>query len=173
MELKQYFHAKWSKELGANAFTMTRQRFPKAIVFWAASESMSIGVIEAATQAGLISGKDYVSGGVDLLPRNFNYLKSRQMDVSIGGHYMDGAWALVVLHDYLKGHDFFKQHGTTFSTQMITVSGQNIDEFGDLDRLMTPENVSRIDFTRYSKAYNPELISYQFPTEELLTQLGR
>ncbi len=171
--LHQYFHTKWSKELGRNAFSMTLQRYPETTVFWTASESMAIGVIEEAAKAGLVPGKDFVTGGVDLLPHNFHYLQTRKMSVSIGGHYLEGAWALIVLYDYLRGHDFKKQQSVTFKTKMIAVSGKNINEFGDLAELITPENIERADFTKYSKAYNPGVHAYHFPTGEVLKQLKR
>lgn len=173
VKLHQYFHTKWSRKLGGNAFSMTRQRFPETTVFWAASESMAIGVIEEAAGVGWVPGTDFVTGGIDLLPCNFHYLQSRKMSVSIGGHYLEGAWALILLHDYLKGRDFAENQSVTFKTRMIAVSEKNIDDFADFAERITPENVARIDFKKYSKVYNPAITDYRFPTGEVLKQLGR
>lgn len=172
VSLHQYFHTKWSRELAGNAFLMTLQRFPETTVFWTASESMAIGVIKEASREDWVPGKNFVTGGIDLLPQNFCYLQSREMSVSIGGHYLEGAWALIVLHDYLKGHDFMEHQSKTFKTKMIAVSEENINAFGDLAKLITPKNVKKIEFKTYSKVYNPGIIVYQFPTGEVLKQLG-
>ena len=39
------------------------------------------------------------------LPFRFSLRKGDQ-HVSIGGHFMEGAWAVVLIYDYLKGSDF-------------------------------------------------------------------
>lgn len=173
VRLYQYFHSKWSRKLGGDAFLMTLQRYPETSVFWTASESMAIGVIEQAALAGWVPGRDFVTGGIDLLPHNFQYVQSRKMSVSIGGHYLEGAWALIVLHDYLRGHDFMEQQSVTLKTRMIAVSEENMNEFGDFAKLMTPENVKRIDFKPYSKVYNPGMDRCQFAIGEVLKQLAR
>lgn len=173
VRLHQYFHSKWSRKLGGDAFEMTLQRYPETTVFWAASESMAIGVIEKAALMGRIPGQDIITGGIDLLPCNFHYLQSGKMNISIGGHYLEGAWALIALHDYLKGHDFMKKQSMTFKTKMISVSVENINEYGDLASLINLENIKRIDFKKYSKAYNSGITDYQFQNAEVLKQLGQ
>lgn len=67
---------------------------------------------------------------------------------------MEGAWALISVHDYLKGHDFANSEGLKMKTDMSLLSAENYQRYA---RLIEPATWSRIDFKRFSKVYNPQL----------------
>lgn len=163
----QFFHSKWKENLAYEAFELSSIRYPGASVFWAASDSMAIGVIKAAEKKGLVPGKDFVTGGVDLLPQDQSYLRSGKLAVSVGGHYAEGAWAIILLYDYLKGYDFASFESTVFSTKMGDHTSSTFAELGDLRQKLSKENIGKIDFRRFSRVYNPGIKKYNFEFKAL------
>lgn len=166
--LNQYFHSKWKIELAKEAFRTSRHRYPETTVFWAASENMAIGVIDAAKQQNLQAGTDYITGGFDLLPENKNYLESGEMAVSVGGHYFEGAWALVLIHDFIHGSDF-KAFGTTaFTTKMTPQTKEDFAQLQDIFSALTSKSLEDYDFKQLSVHHNPDLKNYDFSLESFL-----
>jgi len=163
----QFFHSKWRENLAYEAFKLSIIRYPDVSMFWTASDSMAIGVIKAAAEQGWVPGKDFVTGGIDILPRNQDYLKSGEMAVSVGGHYVEGAWAIIALYDYLMGYDFASLGATVFSTKMGHHTSASFTELGDLRQKLSMENIRKIDFKRFSRAHNPGLKKYNFEFEAL------
>ncbi|MBF0287572.1 MAG: ABC transporter substrate-binding protein [SAR324 cluster bacterium] len=161
-KIQQFFHSKWKEHLAQEAFELSSLRYLEVSLYWAASDSMAIGVVKAAEKRGLIPGKDFVVGGIDLLPENQEYLKSGKLAVSVGGHYAEGAWAIILLYDYLKGYDFAPFESSFFSTKMGDHQSSTFAELGDLRQKLSAENIRKINFKQFSKAYNPDLKKYNF-----------
>jgi len=164
----QFFHSKWKKELAKEAFKATRRRYPLTTIFWAASETMSIGVIEAAKEQGLLPGKDIFTGGFDLLPENKKYIETGEMTTSVGGHYFEAAWALVLIHDYLHGIDFGTQETTSFTTKMTSQTKDNFVNNNDIYTVLSTPLLDTLDFGRLSKHLNPEVKKYNFDLDTFL-----
>lgn len=164
---RQFFHSKWWEELAFEAFELSMLRYPDVSLFWAASDSMAIGVIKAAEKNGWVPGRDYVTGGIDLIPRDQAYLESGKMAVSVGGHYAEGAWALVLLYDYLNGYDFGPFQSTVFSTRMGSHTRAGYAKIGDLREKLDAENMKKIDFRQFSRVYNPGMKKYNFEFKAL------
>ncbi len=164
----QYFHSKWKSALAKEAFQTTLRRYPHTTVFWAASETMAIAVIEAAKEQGLIPGTDFITGGFDLLPENKKYIASGDMAVSVGGHYFEGAWALILIFDYLNGIDFNKEEGVSFSTKMNAQTKEDLAQFNDIFTALSASSLNSMDFRHLSKFYNPGLKTYNFDLDAFL-----
>ena len=165
--IEQFFHSKWWERLAFEAFELSIIRYPEVSMFWAASDSMAIGVVKAAEQHGWVPGRDFVTGGVDLLPGDLDYLISGKLSVSVGGQYAEGAWTIILLYDYLNGYDFTGFESTTFSSRMKDYTKSDITESRNLSENLTRENINKIDFKRFSRTYNPDLKAYNFAFQEL------
>ncbi|MCG8617661.1 MAG: ABC transporter substrate-binding protein [Desulfobacterales bacterium] len=163
----QYFHSKWREHLAYEAFNLSTIRYPDVSVFWTASDSMAVGVIKAAEHQGWVPGKDFITGGIDLLPHTQSYLTSGQMAVSVGGHYVEGAWALIALYDYLMGIDFAPFDGVCFSTKMVVHNSSEFHKLGDLRHKLRRENIDKIDFRRFSRVYTRGIKKYHFDFKAL------
>lgn len=167
---KQFFHSKWKESLAQEAFDKAIMRYPDVSVFWTASDNMAVGVIKAAEKKGWIPGKDFVVGGIDVLPVYQPYIKSGQMAASIGGHYFDGAWSLVMIYDFLHGFDFAGKGQVTFKTKMFLQTASGDYEVGDLRTVLTDKNLKKLNFRLFSKTHNPKVKTYDFDIMELLTK---
>lgn len=164
----QFFHTKWKSDQAKEVFLVTRRRYPETTLFWAASESMAIGVIDGAKELGLTPGRDFITGGVDLLPEHKQYLENGDMAVSVGGHYFEGAWVLVLIHDYFNGIDFGDEGGFSYTTKMIPQTKDNFTKLSDIYSALSEESLSTFDFTKLSKTHNPQITKYDFDLEIFL-----
>ncbi len=165
--LHQIVAADWDPELAKEKFLALKKRFPEISVVWTASDGMGLGVIAGAKELGLTPGQDILTGGVDWAKAGLDAVKSGDMTATIGGHFMEAAWVAVLLYDYFNGVDFASE-ALQMRSQMSAVSNTNIDEY--LEKLAR-ENWHKIDFTKFSKKYNPELKQYNFGLEAVLGQL--
>lgn len=167
----QFFHSKWKERFASEAFKISRQRYPFVSMFWAASESMSIGVIKEAEKTDWIPGRDFVTGGIDLLSKNMPYLISNEMAVSVGGHYVEGAFALVVLYDFLNGYDFAQNQTVCLKSKMLSLTGKDLQKTGDLRETLTPKRIRGFDYKKLSKKHNLSLKKYDLDTKRIIEQL--
>lgn len=166
--INQFFHSKWKIELAKEAFQATRRRYPDTTIFWAASETMSIGVIEAAKEHDLLPGQNLFTGGFDLLPENKKYIETGEMTASVGGHYFEAAWALVLIHDYLNGFDFATEGTTSFTTKMTSQTKEDLTKYNDIYSVLSSSKLDNLDFGSLSKHRNPTIENYNFDLNSFL-----
>jgi len=167
--LRQILFADWSRELAAKkSLWLMKNRYPDVSVFWAASDLMSLGIIESIRKAAKIPGQQVVTGGVDWMPDAFTAIQSGQMTATVGGQFLEGGWVMVMLHDYHHGIDFAKKEGVQIRTKMGLIHKGNVQDY--LKRFGT-RNWDQIDFKRLSKVHNPDLKTYDFSLDAIAGQL--
>jgi ABC-type sugar transport system substrate-binding protein len=127
---------------------------------WSASDHMALGAVESMTAAGKVAGRDVFIGGVDWAPFAFAKVREGTFTASVGGHFLDGAWALVVLYDHhlgaIKGVIQEK-------SQLALATRDNVDAYEGLFGRR-----QLIDFGSFSKAKNPGLAKYRFEVDAVL-----
>jgi ABC-type sugar transport system substrate-binding protein len=167
--LADYVLAQWNRETAYNVTVKLTNKHPDLKVIWAASDNMALGAIGALKNAGKHPGKDYFVGGSDWQREALQAVARGEMAANIGGHFVEGTMALVLIHDYHHGKDFADELGVSWQTAMKLLTLENIDQYrkltGDIDW-------STVDFRRYSKVCNPELKRYNFSIEELLADVN-
>ena len=169
-KLLQSVYAFWFQETASyKAFHLSR-RYPDAKVYWASSDLMAIGINNALTEKGLVQGKDYLTGGVDWSREGLAAIKQGQMTTSAGGHFMDGAWAVVMLHDHFKGVPLSAEADFLFQSPMSLITDADIDLL--LPRLES-HNWQKINFRLRSKVFNKKLKEYDFSPASILKELHK
>lgn len=163
-ELMQVVHAEWKRGKAVSLAAGLLKRYPSATVIWAASDVMADGVLEAGLEAGRTAGRDLITGGVDWAEIGLSNVRSGACAVTVGGHFMDGGWALVMLYDMLNGVDVSRLSTSRFS--MLTQ--ENVEQY---DTFLHGTGWERIDFTRFSRNANPSLKEYDFSIEAVLEQI--
>lgn len=93
-------------------------------------------------------------------------IQSGRLEALAGGHFIAGAWSLVMLYDYEHGHDFAKDEGLELEYSMFTSfspieARRFLARYGDL-------RFDVVDFRRHSKILNPKLKRYDFNFRQLL-----
>ena len=159
--LHQTVYASWDKHTSKSMAKGLMSRYPQATVFWAASDLMSIGIIEAIEAKKRKPGIDFFTGGVDWTEEAMGRIKNGQMVASIGGHFMEGGWIAVILYDYFHGISIDPDERSMRSPMMV-LDNQNVREFS---RILKKGDWEYIDFTRLSKKLNSSVKKYHFSPE--------
>jgi ABC-type sugar transport system substrate-binding protein len=166
IRLRQIVPANWNDKSAATSYAMLSRRYPKVTLIWSASDVMAQGVIRKAKKHGIIPGKDVLIGGVDWAQAGLQAVRSGEQFISIGGHFLEGGWAVVLIYDYLSGSDFAKIKLRWRSKMGIVTAPKWETQKKRLAKIQ-PDFV---DFKRYSRFLNPENTSYDFKLESLFNQ---
>lgn len=163
--LDQLVHADWSRDIGKLKAAQLAERYPEATLFWSGSDLIALGAMEALWERGRHPGGDVLVSGVNTSTEAMNAVIRGEMTALAGGHYMAGAWSLVLLYDYHHGIDFADTEGVELQRSMFTLfTPERAERF--LGRFGS--SVPEIDFTRYSKFRNPGVTQYRFDFGQLL-----
>lgn len=164
----QLVPARWDHAQAVDKTQGLLSRYPSISVLWAANDPMALGAIDGAVAVGRVPGKDFITGGVDWNPPALEAVKAGAMHITIGGHFMEGGWVMVLLHDYAHGADFATDGGSARYSEMAGLTRANIGKY--IDKFVN-EDWERVDFSRFSKVANPSLKTYDFSLERILEQL--
>jgi ABC-type sugar transport system substrate-binding protein len=140
--------------------------YPLARAYWAASDNMALGAMDAARTHGLTPSVDFLTVGVGWTEEGIRAVREKEMVATVGGHFMEGAWALIMALDHYNGHAFTQP---VQSSHMKAITRDNLDTYRPV---LTQDNWKRVDFRRFSKTCNPDLAAYEFTPEAVLRQLA-
>jgi ABC-type sugar transport system substrate-binding protein len=163
--LDQEIYAAWNREKAAEQSAWLYERFPQARLIWAGNDLMAFGAMQSWEKRGGKPGKDAWFTGVNTSAEAMENIQNGRLTALAGGHFITGAWAVVMIYDYHHGRDFIDE-GLELNRPMFTLFSPDdaqrfIKRFGDLSALT-------IDFRSYSKVLNPKLKKYQFGFGQLL-----
>ncbi len=136
---------------------------------WAANDPIALGALKALREAGQTPGKDVFVAGLNWSTEALKLVQSGALQLTHGGHFLAGAWVMVLLHDFDRGHDF-AQKSPHIHFPMTAIDRSNVDHY--LDRL-GDSDWSKIDFKRFSRAENRNLTGYDFSISALLRTLEK
>lgn len=168
-KLEVVMSAMWDKDSAIPITLQMLNENPETTVVWAASDSMALGAVQAIKSLGKKPGVDIFVGGVDWSDEGIEAVASGELSASVGGHFMEGAWSLILVNDYHYGIDFAGDPGVKSMTSMHSVTSDTVNDF--MEKLNNPD-WSRVDFKRFSKKYNPDLKKYDFSLQALLRSFG-
>ncbi|HEX4333863.1 MAG TPA: ABC transporter substrate-binding protein [Usitatibacter sp.] len=162
--IEQTVYAGWGRDKAAEQAEWLYARYPEARLVWAGNDLMAFGAMASLEKAGKVPGKDAFFSGVNTSREAMDALRSGRLTALAGGHFITGAWTLVMLYDYAHGHDFASE-GLDLDRSMFT----NFDaRSAEVYLARFGENFDAVDFRRYSKALNPKLARYDFDFGQLL-----
>ncbi len=75
-------------------------------VIWAANDVMALGALDAAAREGIAGRRQWLVAGLNWSPEGLAAIRDGRMLVSLGGHFLAGGFALVMLRDHYDGRDF-------------------------------------------------------------------
>jgi len=161
-KLYQILHADWLAATASRQASAVFKRYKDINVMWYASDHMALSANRTLTQQ---HEREVVSGGFDWTKQAIIAIKEGHLDASVGGHFTDGGFALVLLYDYFNGKDFSHVY------PLLTYSSGGVIHQGNVDQyyqLLTKKKWSSIDFKKYSRVHNPKLLTYDFSIQSLL-----
>lgn len=166
--LDRFIFAEWSESVAYEAVLDALQPRSPVSVIWSAGDSMAAGAVRAARRTGRTPGQDILIGSINWTPRAVQQVADGDFEVTFGGHFLEGAWSLILLHDYHHGHDFVDDLGVEIHTRLQPLAADNGQQY--LNRI-TDFDWNRVDFRQFSKVHNPTLNRYQWPLNEVLDLL--
>jgi len=162
--LEEEVYAAWARENAAQQAESLYRRYPDVKLVWAGNDLMAFGAMAAWEKRGGKPGVDAWFSGVNTSTEALEAIKSGRLTSLAGGHFITGAWALVMIYDYHRGRDFADE-GLELRRPM----------FAEFTPLFADRYIERfsggfdgVDFSRYSKVKNPKLRRYNFGFAQLL-----
>jgi ABC-type sugar transport system substrate-binding protein len=166
--LDRLVKADWQRDKARYKTMRMLDMYADARVYWATNDGMALGALEAAEKHGLTPGKNFLAGGLGWTPQGIRAIREGRLEASYGGHFMEGAWALIMILDHHNGLDFAPPSPTIISP-MRRIDQNTMETYLPI---LDQGNWKRIDFKRFSKTHNPGLKAYDFTPEAVLRQLA-
>jgi ABC-type sugar transport system substrate-binding protein len=166
VELIDVRNLDWSEKSAETWMRQFLQNGPRMDALWAANDPMALGAITALREAGYKPGVDVVVGGLNWSQAGVERVLEGEMVVTHGGHFLLGAWSMVILRDYHDGRDFAEEDvRLEFPMGAFDLSiARRFPEIGKVDW-------RKVDFTRFSKVRNPAVMRYKFTPDAVLSDL--
>lgn len=159
--LHQIVYANWDTEMAYNQTLKLLRRYPNLDMIWTASDSLALGAQKAISELN----KNVIVGGIDWSDKGIVNVANGNLDVTVGGHYMNGGIALILLYDYFNGKDFKDELGVEINFDMFSLTSSNIEKYKED---FSSKQWDKIDFKKYSKVLNPSLENYDFSLDRLI-----
>ncbi len=170
--INQILPVRWNRQEAGKLFLKLHKRYGKSEIVWAASDQMALGVLDVVEQTGLIPNKDFVLGGFDLIPEAVQAIKDNKMTASVGGHFLQGVWALIKVYDYHHQiPNVFKKGDSTAFIQPTIIDQSNIAKY---KVLANRRDFSVIDFSEFSLHKNnlKSVNRYQLSLDSFINKLN-
>jgi len=151
----------WSREEAKRQFKWFYKLHPEINMIWAASDTLALGARDGMQELGIPMDSIFI-GGIDWLPEALRVIENRAPYISIGGHFTEAAWSLIMLKDYLDKHDFIAE-STQFNSTFYSINHDNVAKF----QSFIDDNWQRIDFRTLSKQQDSDKL-YNFSIKYLL-----
>src|SRR5436190_10677210 len=149
--LEQEVYAAWTREKAAEQSEVLFQRYPDVELIRAGNDLMAFGAMQSWEKSGGKPGTDAWFSGINTSSEALNAVKSGRLTSLAGGHFITGAWALVMIHDYHHGKDFADEglelERPMFASFTRELADRYLERFGG--------GFHGVDFRRYSKVKNP------------------
>jgi len=161
--LSRIANTDWSKEQTLEALEAEAD-LNRITIVWAASDDMALTASSYFKTKGLYQGKDVFIGGIDWTNKALQAVKSGELTTSVGGHFADMGWAMILFYDYFNGKDFASEN-TIFKSAMKPLIAKNVNIFLSSEG---KDRWSDVNFRSFSKVLNPSLKEYRFDLVVLL-----
>lgn len=162
--LKQIVYADWNRNKAAEQARWLYERYPDARLVWGGSDLIAFGAMQAWRERGGKPGENALFSGVNTSAEALRAVRDGTLSALAGGHFMGGAWGMVMLYDHAKGRDFAEEGLELDVPMFILLDAARTRRF----ELLFGDGATRIDFRRYSKVLNPRLSKYHFDFADLL-----
>lgn len=162
--LDQVLYADFDRNKARDLAAVALEKFPDVKLIWAGSDQMAFGAMEALEKRRNTPGKDVLFSGINTSKQAMEAVQSGRLSALAGGHFMAGAWALVMIHDYHQGKDFANE-GLVLTKPMFVMF---TPELAKRYIAQFEEGLKIMDFRRFSKAYTSTVTRYDFRLDRLL-----
>lgn len=160
-------HGNWKRDTVAKFTKTVFLRHSKIDAFWVASDVMAYGIKDGLDKQNKTLPNTTVVGGIDWSPSSIEKIKEGEMHMSLGGHFMEAGWALILFFDYLNGKDFINETSSIIKTEMSMLDKSNVDSMG---AFLSNPKWSNSHLKSYSKFLNPVRKKYNLNSKNMIMQ---
>jgi ABC-type sugar transport system substrate-binding protein len=139
------------RDTAQTAFESLYQGAPAIRGVWAANGGSATGVMVALKNAGKSPGRDVLVVAMDLNQENVAAVKRGELLFDIGGHWLQGGFALVIMFDTLMGKPVPK----TSANVKLALLPLTRDRVAPFERDF-PNGMPVYDFRKHSRAFTPD-----------------
>jgi ABC-type sugar transport system substrate-binding protein len=168
----RFLFANWNRAdaevLATSYLAWAARKGIKVAGIWAANDPMALGALSAAEKAGLQPGKDLAIVGLNWSKGALAEVAAGRMILTDGGHFLAGAWAMVVLRDYVDGCDFAEQ-ATELRFATSAISAANVSR---IRNLIESRNFAEIDFRSFAASRHGRCGVYDFSLDAVIVASG-
>ncbi|NQZ81515.1 MAG: ABC transporter substrate-binding protein [Colwellia sp.] len=168
INISEMVRANWDRQQAQLKYKFLREKYIKIDIVFTSSDEMALGVMDAVNTSSLMLNKDIVIGGFDWIPEALIAIKNGKLTASVGGHFMQGAWAIVKIYDHHQKLDVFKKGDNSDYVEMLVADASNIDIYLPLAQEI---NFTKINFAQFSLTHQDNKMSelgYQFSLERFM-----
>lgn len=149
--LNQIVPTDWTEQQGYYKTSRLLNRYKNINAIWTAGHRLAFGASRAVIEASLQT--DIKIGTFNWTQDTLTELQAKRLHVSVGGHSITGALALVLLHDAYHKHDFIDINGTReIPVSLVAATVDNLDE-----TILHFKNWAKFNYQNISKVYNKSL----------------
>ncbi|WP_111977128.1 ABC transporter substrate-binding protein [Algibacillus agarilyticus] len=159
--LQQIVHTLWQPNSVTQQLPTLLRRYPDTNVIWTASDELAL----AASKIVHRNINNAHVGGIDLTPKALKAIKTSDLTATVGGHFMQVAWALVKIHDLHKQQYSSAYDRLPYGVTLVTSA--NIEHYTVLTER---PNWNMINFSRFSVSNKSET-PYDFSLNRVIKQL--
>ncbi|MBV8678817.1 MAG: ABC transporter substrate-binding protein [Aquitalea sp.] len=164
-KLTQLVYGEWEHKRAMQQGLWLLQRYPEINVIWAANDEMAFGLEEAIRRNGKQAGRQVLLSAINNSRQAMNERAQGQLTALAAGHFMTGAWSLVMLYDYQHGRDFADEG---LMLQPPIFSAMTTQQAQHFIQRFAQDNFRSIHFKQFSRVGNPALQHYAFRFSSLL-----
>lgn len=173
VSLDRFLYANWNaqeaQQLTSNYLQWASRNDIQPSAIWAANDPIAKGAKTALQKANLTPGEDICLVGLNWSKEGLEMVQNGEMVLTDGGHFLAGAWSMVVIHDY----ETKSSAGELDKPGLINFQMQSIDQsnIGDYLDNLGDEQWSKINFSGFSLESGSGYDEYDFSLKKVLKQV--
>ncbi|GGK85918.1 ABC transporter substrate-binding protein [Amphritea balenae] len=174
INLDRFLYANWNKQeaklLSSHYLQWADRNNIEPAGIWAANDPIAIGASEALTEHENVAGNSVCLVGLNWSAQGLKMVKEGSMLLTDGGHFLAGAWSMVLIHDYHSKNI----NGNTGPLGQVRFQMQSIDQ-QSVDLYLNhlgDENWNKIDFKGFALT-EVAMDAYDFSLERVLNQIKK
>ncbi len=121
---------RWRESEASNITARSMIRHPEVDAYWIASDIMAYGAIDALSKLTPTKRDMLVVGSIDWSPRTIPLINTGAIDVSLGGHFMEGGLALKLFFLYERKIDSTVLNDHVYTTIVTELDRTNTSTLG-------------------------------------------
>jgi ABC-type sugar transport system substrate-binding protein len=159
-------YGQWKREQAQEQMNWLLARDPDLDLVWTASDLMAFGAIDSLAAHGKQAGRDTLVATINNGDEAMRARQQGKLSVLVAGHFLTGAYALVMLYDYQHQVDF-KNQGLEIRQPLFSLVDESLARIY-LERFAGGKRFAHIDFRRFSRYADPKMTQYRFTFDGLL-----